>query len=561
VRAEVRATRTGIAFIALLGAFGAWTAASLLWTDSVPRTVAEVERDLVYVATVAALLVLPRSRRAIAAGTVTAICGVCAAALATRLFPERYGLDTDTAFRLARPLGYWNGLGLLAAMGALLAFGVVVDARRRAPRSAAAAALVLLLATLFATLSRGAWLALAGGSCVALALHPARGRFAVASVVAALPAAAGVALFASANQLTAEPSSLAAAASEGRRLAFALAALALVAAAAPFASDAIVPRLSRLRRPPRRVVAGVASAAALLTLVAAAAFAGRAYDAFRTPQRFGEHGAGARLFSVSGQNRSEYWRVALEDYVDHPLLGSGAGTYDLYWTRDRPTGVGARDAHSLYLEALAELGPVGLALLATALAAPFFALRGRRGRPYVAALAGAYAAFLAHAAADWDWELPTVTLAALACATGLACSGGRELVLPARARRAIAVAAAATAVAAISVQRGNDAVAASEAALFAGRHEQAVASAARGARWAPWTAQAWRLRSDAERALGDLRAARRSSRRAVRRDPRDWTGWYQLARLASGPERADAAARVRALNPLAPTLDSRSGSR
>jgi hypothetical protein len=42
-----------------------------------------------------------------------------------------------------------------------------------------------------------------------------------------------------------------------------------------------------------------------------------------------------------------------------------------------------------------------------------------RSDPFASAAAGAYVAFLAHAALDWDWEMPTVTLAALACAAAL----------------------------------------------------------------------------------------------------------------------------------------------
>jgi O-antigen ligase len=550
---EARVTRHAAAFVLLFGGFVAWTVASLLWTDSVPRTMGEVERDLVYLATIAALVVLPRSRGAIVAGTLVAICGVCVAALATRLFPDRYGLDVDTAFRLSRPLGYWNGLGVLTAVGALLALGVVVDARRRGARSAAAAALVILLATLFATLSRGAWLALGAGLCIALALHPDRRRLFVAGGVALVPAAVGVALFASANELTSAPSSLAAATAAGHRLAAALATLALAAAAAPWAADAIAPRLPRL---PRKLLVGTVAAAALLALTAAAAFAGPAYDAFRTPQRFGEHGVGARLFSLSGQNRSDYWRVALDEYEANAPLGSGAGTYDVYWTRERSIGVGAHDAHSLYVETLAELGPVGLAILVAALAVPLAALAAVRRRPFAAGLAGAYGAFLVHAGLDWDWELVTVTLAAFACAAALTDTGNGTVALGAAARRIAAAAAAALVLAALAVQQASTAAAASEAALRAGWHDEAVAQAARAVRWAPWTARAWRVRSDAERALGDVDAARRSSRRAVQLDPSEWTGWYQLARLTSGAEQSEARTHVRALNPLAPGLDT-----
>jgi tetratricopeptide (TPR) repeat protein len=561
VRMTVRVPRTALVFLALLTAFIVWTAASALWTDSVPRSLLELERDLVYVATVAAVVLLPFSRAALIGGTLAAICGVCGAGLVTRLFPDHYGLDADTAYRLARPLGYWNAVGALAAIGAVLAFGVVTDARRRAPRSAAAAGLVVLMATIFFTLSRGAWIALAAGSFVALAIHPRHVRFAFASLVATVPALAGVALCAGADELSRTPSSVDAAASQGHRLALELGALAALATATPFLVDTLAPRLPHMPRMAGRAVVAAASLAAVAAAVLAVAFAGRAYDAFRTPQRFGEHGLSARLLSASGQNRSEYWSVAVDDYADHPVLGSGAGTYELYWTRDRTIGIGARDAHSLYVEALAELGPAGLALLVAALAAPFLALRTARRAPLVSAVAGGYAVYLVHAAGDWDWELPTLTLAALLCGAALALSGGLTLELRRPAFRGVLAATTlAVAVMALVVYIGNGKLADGRSALRSGRPEEAISASERASTWAPWSAEAWRVRASGERARGDDEAARRSLRRAVAKDPRDWLGWYVLALNTEGAERANAVARVRRLNPFAPPLDTGLGN-
>ncbi len=118
-------------------------------------------------------------------------------------------------------------------------------------------------------------------------------------------------------------------------------------------------------------------------------------------------------------DRPSYWRVALEDAGMHPLLGSGAGSFDDVWIANRPIPANVRDAHSLYLEVLAELGPVGLGLLLALLAAPLVgAVRARR-EPLVAAAAAGYAVYLVHAGLDWDWEYPVVTLAGLACGAGL----------------------------------------------------------------------------------------------------------------------------------------------
>ena len=113
-------------------------------------------------------------------------------------------------------------------------------------------------------------------------------------------------------------------------------------------------------------------------------------------------------------------RVAWTEYGEHPLLGSGAGTFADYWLRygDPSLAGGALDAHNLYFETLAELGP-WLALLAATLALPLAAAFTARTHPLTAGAIGAYVAFLAHAALDWDWELPVVTLAGLACAASV----------------------------------------------------------------------------------------------------------------------------------------------
>ena len=63
---------------------------------------------------------------------------------------------------------------------------------------------------------------------------------------------------------------------------------------------------------------------------------------------------------------------------DEPLLGTGAGSFEAHWFRERSVAFHARDAHNLYLETLAELGPVGLALLLATLALPLLALPAAR---------------------------------------------------------------------------------------------------------------------------------------------------------------------------------------
>ncbi len=152
--------------------------------------------------------------------------------------------------------------------------------------------------------------------------------------------------------------------------------------------------------------------------------------------------------------RPSYWRVGWREYRDNPALGSGAGTYVRFWRGTQsPTGRIALDAHNLYLETLAELGPVGLALLVGALALPLLAIR-RGGAATVAG--AAYIAFLVHAGIDWDWEMPAVTVAALGCAAALLVAQRQNRALVpvsprVRAMTAFSIAALAIAVLAVAI--------------------------------------------------------------------------------------------------------------
>ena len=70
----------------------------------------------------------------------------------------------------------------------------------------------------------------------------------------------------------------------------------------------------------------------------------------------------ARLSSLDSM-RYEYWRVALDTFADHPLVGTGSGGFRVEWLRERPEKDASGEAHSLYLETLAELGLAGAAAL------------------------------------------------------------------------------------------------------------------------------------------------------------------------------------------------------
>jgi hypothetical protein len=190
--------------------------------------------------------------------------------------------------------------------------------------------------------------------------------------------------------------------------------------------------------PTPRVDGWLVALVAVACALAAAALAYRFAGGTAAPRRFPARvvvaatvvGVGLALAAVvvygaATEPRASYYRVAWHDeYAGHPVLGTGAGTFALYWARSGHVASrgGALDVHSLYLETLAELGPAGLALLLAALLLPLRAALAGTRSAYVPAAAAAYVAFLVHAGLDWDWEMPVVVVAALSCAAALVSS-------------------------------------------------------------------------------------------------------------------------------------------
>jgi hypothetical protein len=315
-------------FLGFVAALTAWTAASWWWSDTPATSLLEGERDILYLAAAAAvLLCLERDSIAVLLGGVLGgISTVAGYGLVTYLLYGRHHLNPIEGKLLFEPLGYANALGIYAAVGILLAIGLALTVRPPTVRLVCLAPLGILAPSLYLTDSRAAELSLALGLVV----------------------------------------------------------------------------LVRFGRPiPRLLTAAIGAGAAVAVAAVAVAIAHQ------------EHNLTARLF---GANRPHYWHVAWHEVRLNPWLGSGAGTFDRYWLLYRPVSSFARDAHSLYLETLAELGPVGLALLLVALGLPLLVLRHRRD-PLLATAAAGYAAYLLHTGVDWDWELPVVTL------TGLICGG------------------------------------------------------------------------------------------------------------------------------------------
>jgi O-antigen ligase len=370
-----------------------WTILSTVWSAHPAQSVLEARRTVVYVAVAFALVVLARrgATRLLVASTHVAVAALVIYALARYLLGPR-SYDPFEAFLLSQPLGYANAVGVLASLGVALGLGILRQAESRTARAAAAATVPPLALALVLTGSDGAWLALAVGLAAMALLDPSPAGLVRAAATVA-PATVLVIWLGRHSGLS-NPAVVSPRFTGGL--------VALIVTVCAVGTAAIAARL----RPPAAGRGSPLTRRIVVVAVVCAALGGGALVA-----RAG-----------STQPRASYWHVAWHDeYRSHPMLGTGAGTFAIYWARsgEELAHAGALDAHSLYLETLAELGPIGVALLAVTLLAPLAAAVRRRTSPYVPAAAGAYIAFLVHAGLDWDWEMPAVVVAALACAAAL----------------------------------------------------------------------------------------------------------------------------------------------
>ena len=310
------------------------------------------------------------------------------------------------------------------------------------------------------------------------------------------------------------------------------------------------------------------------------------WDDFRGPSEIDERSA-TRLQEIldpSSQGRYAFWEAAVDAGRSEPLTGIGAGSFEFWWARETPSGEFVRDAHSLFAEAFAELGVVGLILIASFVAAVLGigVVRTRRAPPSSRiALAGATSAaivFAAAAAVDWLWELAVLpaifmVLAAVIVAAGRDDPPGAGASEPARRRHRPAVRRSppsrSIAIIAIAIAAGGARPRSRRAAPPSRRAAPAaLESADDAAEIAPYAATPELQRALVYERGGDLGDAVVAARAAVERERTNWRNWLILSRLESRTGDAEAAVtayrRARSLNPtlagirpMSPTGDPR----
>jgi hypothetical protein len=562
---------------ALLAAFAAWTLASAWWASDAERPLVEFDRASLYLALflLGATVTRLGEVRRWAEGLAVGISATAAVALISRFFPSGFssqGLPTflpSAEARLSFPVGYWNGLAIFVAFGYPLCLGLAVRAMRTWTRCLALAPVPLFAAVIYLASSRGGVAAACAGAVVFLVLTERRWSACAALVAAAVGSAAAVVVVASRGHLV-DGDRAAEAAARG----YAAFALLLVVAIATGALFALGSRVLADFRPGR--TAGRVLVAAVTLALFVGATASHPRDRLATFKQSpgtaasGSDGvAGVHLLSSSGTGRWQFWSAALDEWRSAPVLGRGAGSYESWWAAHASFTYFVRNAHSLYLEVLAELGIIGLLLLATALA--YGACTGiastlRVGdgeRVTAASLVGVLFGFLLGAGIDWVWQLTALTavgmvsLGLLAGPVALSSSGDVPRRAWRPAVRGAAIAAGVLLVVAQAIPWLSDLqLRASAAAVRRSDGGAAIRDAHQARRLQPWAASPYLQLALVYEQFGRLTAARDAIGAALDRSPLDWRLWLVSARLAT--EAGDLAAgragllHAASLNPRSP---------
>jgi O-antigen ligase len=568
-------TPAALLAIACLGLYAALTLASALWSHSTSRALIEFDRAGMYLL----VLVLFATVRASAAnlrwlvrGLAVGVWIVCLAGLTSRVAPDVWHTAPDVSNqRLSYPVTYWNALGLLAALGIILTLHLTCTrGEGRLMRVVAAGMLPLLTATLFFTFSRGAIAAGAIGLVVYVLV--ARPTALVGGLLATVPATAVLIVIAfHANLLDTVDPTTPAAVAQGHRVALAaVVCVAICAALRLLLATRLDDRLHWFagRRwtssSGARAAVGGAAAAAIAVVIALGAPHALAQDWNRffsgVAPRGNQGDLRQRLTDPSNNGRSELWKVALRGFAADPVHGRGAGTYQVLWDRERPHFAYTVNAHSLYLQAMAELGIPGLLLLVGLVATVLVGL-ARRARGAQRSLYGVLLAtsvvWAVHAGVDWDWEMPVVTLPFFVAA-GLGLSGrGASLGRWAHGRVPRIVLAAlclAAVVLPVLLIGSQSRLTEAERALYTSNCSKAAAAAKSSVSWLGARPEPYEILGFCDLQRGLPTPAVAQMRQAVQRDPSSWERYFALAlaRAAAGVDPRPAAARALQLNPHEP---------
>jgi O-Antigen ligase len=432
----IRLSRPARLALVAFALYTAWSYLSISWAASPGDALDGSNRTLLYLVVFATMLVLPWTPQAarLALLAFALGVGVIAVVLLFRLASADDVASLIIDRRLAAPTGYFNATAALFTIDALMA--IVLAARRDLPGPLRGILLAFACASLQLAVivqSRGWLFTLPLVALVAIAIVPDRLRVVASAILPVAGALIPLRRLLDVYKSAAGPT-LGHAASSAGHSALLVCAFVFMLGTLLAWSEALLPaRRPNLAR--RRAIGAVVALIAVVAFAVGAEaathghpgrFVVREWNGFSHPETStGSH------FTDVGSSRYDFWRVALDAFVAHPIGGLGQDNFADYYVPRRHTADEPSWTHSLELRLLTHTGIVGFLIFAVFLVAAVIAALPARRRPGLeAAVAGAalmpLVVWLIHGSIDWFWELPALSgpalgflgmVGALACRT------------------------------------------------------------------------------------------------------------------------------------------------
>ncbi len=569
-----RPSRAQWAAIGLLAGYAAWSYLSIVWADQQGMAWDGANRTAMY-AIVLALFALWPIRGPVAAAIAAAYAlGIAGVGVVELL--RAAATDNPIAFldegRFHEPTGYANSnvaLWMTAFWPALLLAG-----RRELPawlRGPLLGSAGLLAALAMLGQSRGWAVIMPAMVLLAVALVPGRGRtIAAFALVAVAVAAISDPLLEVYRQFDADTVG-----SQGMTEAARATLVAFVLLSFAGVAWALVDRAPVIGSARRRQLGTALVVGFVVTCLAGlAAFSVvRGNPLSETADAWNEFKDGtadsssdsARLGTIGGSYRYDYWQVAWDSFEESPLTGIGADNFGREYLLHGESRQTPAHPHSIEMRTLSQTGLIGALLLLGGIVAALVAaarpIRRMDGVAPVVAGTGVvvFAYFIAHGSLDWFWEFPALgapAFALLGMATAICNRAGlgAETFAGRRAATGGGIVLALALATSLTVPWLAERELRSARELAGEDPAAALSKLDLAAELNPLSPLPDKTAAVIERQLGDLQGSERRFRETLEVDPGDPFVYLQLATIASATGRDGEATReirrARELNPL-----------
>lgn len=410
--------------IGLLAALVVMKGLSLTWTISRGETVKELLRSSMYLAAFILATASLSSRRLVGPfiDGMNLIAGAVAGyGVLQKVNPVQYPSNTPDGVRVGSTLEYANTVAVVLGVGIVLGLGRMTQLKNPLARGLYAGLILVFGVILYLTFSRGGMLALAVGLVVLFVLGGRRLQMFANLFLVCGPLVWLVWRVQGLDSFFGYEPSETLRAADGWifRTELLLAILAAFVLQVIYATLAdryeLAPAVHRRLGIATVIVILLGAGALGYVVIGEKGVSDQVLQAF-TRKVEGTQDVRDRLTSLSSNSRASYWKVAWDEWKEHPLTGSGAGTFMYTWLENRPGFSGVKQVHNVYLEQGTETGIVAFlaltgfaALLMGYLAWCAWRALGER-KVLLVGLTGAVVVYLASSALEWHWYIPPSTI-------------------------------------------------------------------------------------------------------------------------------------------------------